>query len=255
MRIWWQSFVARDQNAPYLERLEDYLAEIAPDGVDVDVVDMSPPDRWFSRLTELRCGVLAVDNALEAASRGYDAFVFGHFQEPCLAEARSSVAIPVIGLGEASLRRASRLGRSLLLVSIDPVFIDYHWEQVARCGLSDRTAGVVGLGARVEDFAPAFAGDTVAYGALVGQFRRLAEPFVDKGVDVIVPAGGLFSLLIAKERDFRVDGAVVVNCIRVALEQAVSPRAEEAAAGDLPPEPAISEFRRFVASGRGAGKG
>ena len=35
MRIWWQSFVDPSQNAPYLERLEAYLSEIADPGTSV----------------------------------------------------------------------------------------------------------------------------------------------------------------------------------------------------------------------------
>ena len=48
MRIWWQSFVDPAQNAPYLERLAAYLAEIADDGTTVDVHGLTPPDRDFA---------------------------------------------------------------------------------------------------------------------------------------------------------------------------------------------------------------
>ena len=89
MRIWWQSFVDPVQNAPYLERLSAYLGEIADEGTSVDVHGVTPPDRDFGRLTEFRCAILAVDNALESDEQGYDAFVMGHFQDPGLYEARS----------------------------------------------------------------------------------------------------------------------------------------------------------------------
>jgi hypothetical protein len=42
-RIWWQSFVDAEQSAGYLERLSDYLTEIADDGTTVDVVGTTPP--------------------------------------------------------------------------------------------------------------------------------------------------------------------------------------------------------------------
>lgn len=252
MKIWWQSFVDEAQNAPYLARLSAYLEEAAVAECEISVVGMEPPDRWFSRLTELRCGVVAVDNALEAEAQGYDAFVFGHFQEPCLVEARHSVAIPVVGLGETSLERAVTLGRSLVLVSIDEAFIDYHWEQVARCGVRDRVAAVLGLGLRVEDFAPAFAGDDDAYDGIVSEFRRLVEPFVARGADVVVPAGGLFSLLVTREPGFAVGDAPVINCLRAALEDAEACVRESVPNADLPPSEAVGEFRAFVAGGRTA---
>ena len=167
MRIWWQSFVDPVQNAPYLERLSAYLGEIADEGTSVDVHGVTPPDRDFGRLTEFRCAILAVDNALESDEQGYDAFVMGHFQDPGLYEARSAVAIPVLGLGELALHWASLLGRHIALVSIDPVFDRWHREQADLYGVGSRVTHVTGLGLVVEDFAPAFAGDAAAYGHLL----------------------------------------------------------------------------------------
>ena len=159
MRIWWQSFVAPAQNAAYLERLAEYLDELAGPGTSIDVHGMTPPDRDFGRLTEFRCAALAIDNALEATEQGYDAFVLGHFQDPGLYEARSATRIPVVGLGESSLHVAAQLGRNIALISIDSVFEHWHREQADRYGLGGRVTHVSSLGALVEDFRAAFEGD------------------------------------------------------------------------------------------------
>ena len=259
MRIWWQSFVDREQNGPYLDRLAAYLAEIADPGTDVDVVGLSPPDRGFGRLTELRCAVLAVDNALEAVAQSYDAFVFGHFQDPGLYEARSAVEIPVVGLGEASLHWAAQLGRHLALVTIDSVFDRYHLEQAERYGLGGRVRHVVGLGLTVEDFAPAFAEEKCATARLAQRFAELVQPVVDDGVDVVVPAGALLALLLAGERGMMVGYAPVVNSVAVALKQTETAVKLRALTGlgpsrgpsfAVPPQIALDDFRRFVARGR-----
>ena len=73
-----------------------------------------------------------IRNALEAERAGYDAFVIGHFQEPGLLEIRGAVDFPVIGLGEATFLAALSMGRKLGLVTIDPIFIDWHERQVHR---------------------------------------------------------------------------------------------------------------------------
>lgn len=259
MRLWWQSFVDPEQNAPYLERLAAYLREIARPETEVNVVGMTPPDRWFGRLTELRCGVLAVDGAIEAAECGFDGFVMGHFQDPGLYEARSAVEIPVVGLGEASLHWASQLGRNIALVSIDPVFRSWHLEQADLYGLHGRVTHVVGLEAVVETFAPAFAGDDEAYAELLGRFRSLVEPLVADGADVIVPAGALPGLLLAREHGLTIGHAPVVNCVAVALkwaEAAVELRRltglgpSRGPSFRLAPPGAIDDFRSFVAHGR-----
>jgi len=217
VRIWWQSFVDPDRNEAYFERLSASLNERAREGTHVDVKGLSPPDRWFGRLTEFRCAALAIDNALEAAEQGYDAFALGHFQDPGLYEARSAVDLPVVGLGEATLHWAAQLGRRIALVSIDPVFDVWHREQADLYGLRDRVSHVAGLGALVEDFEPAFAGDAAAHERLRARFRELAEPLVADGADVIVPAGALPALLLA-EHGARVAHAPVVDSVAVLLK-------------------------------------
>ncbi len=259
MRIRWQSFVDPAQNAPYLARLQEYLTGIARPGSEVDVVGLSPPDRHFGRLTEFRCAALAIDNAIEADRGAADAFVLGHFQDAGLFEARSACRIPVVGLGESSLHWAAQLGRMIGLVSIDPVFSTWHREQADLYGLGGRIAGVAGLGAVVEDFAPAFAGEEVAVRRLFDAFEATAAPLVEAGADVIVPAGGLFGLLAADSRGLRVGHAPVVECVAVALkcaEAAVELReltGLEPSRGPsfaLAPAEAVAEFRAFIASGR-----
>jgi Asp/Glu/hydantoin racemase len=259
MRIWWQSFVDDVQGGAYLERLGAYLNEIADPGTEVRVVGMTPPDRGFGRLTEFRCAALAIDNALEAAAQDYDAFALGHFQDSGLYEARSAVEIPVVGLGEASLHWAARLGRNIALVSIDPVFERLHLEQADLYGLGGRVTHVTGLGLVVEDFAPAFAGEPGALDALLDRFRALVLPLVDDGADVVVPAGGLPGLLLAGEHGLTVGHAPVVNCIAVTLKETevavklreltgVGPSRGPSFA--LAPPESVEDFRRFAAGGR-----
>ncbi|MBM3679404.1 MAG: hypothetical protein FJW96_16250 [Actinobacteria bacterium] len=263
MRIWWQSFVDPTQNAPYLARLAEYLNEIADPGTKVAVHGTSPPDRHFGRLTEFRCAALAIDNALEAAVQGYDAYVMGHFQDPGLYEARSAVRIPAVGLGETTLHWAAQLGRNIALISIDHVFERWHLEQADLYGLHGRVSHVTALGVVVEDFAAAFAGDEAAHARMLASFRALAEPLVADGADVVIPAGALPGLLLRKEHGLTVGHAPVVNCVAVTLKAAEAWVRVQALTGlepsrgpsfALAPPGAVEDFRRFVAHGREGGE-
>lgn len=216
-RLRWQSFVDEETNAPYLARLQHFLTTTASAGTVVEVVGMSPPARDFGRVSEFRCSIAAVVSAIDAEADGYDAFVFGHFQDPGLYEARAACGIPVVGIGESSLLWASHLGRRLGIVSIDSSFTVIHLEQAERYGLGSRIIGVGGMEAKVEDFEGAFAGDVSAKQALSGVFEQAARVLIAKGADVIVVAGGLFGLLISNERRMSVDGVPVVNCTAVGL--------------------------------------
>ena len=79
-----------------------------------------------------------------------------HFQEPGLIECRGAVDIPVIGLGEATMLFACSIGRRIGLVTIDPVFVPWHEEQVIRHGLSQRVGGVTAIKADLPRFMRAF---------------------------------------------------------------------------------------------------
>jgi allantoin racemase len=254
-RIWWQSFVDPSQNEPYLRRMQAYLHEIAEPGTTVDVHGLTPPDRGFGRLTELRCSVLAVDGALRAEEDGFDAYAMGHFQDPGLYAARSAVRIPVVGLGEASLHWAAQLGRAIALVSIDQVFERWHVEQAELYGLRERVSHVVGMDAVVDDFAPAFAGDEDAYRRLLERFRALVEPLVADGADVVIPAGALPALLLSREHGLTVSHAPVVNAVAVTLKATeiavrlarltgLGPSRGPSFA--LAPEQALEDFRRLA---------
>jgi allantoin racemase len=185
--------------------------------------------------------------------------VMGHFQDPGLYELRSAVRIPVIGTGESTLLAASQLGRRIGLVTIDACFEVWHYEQADRYGLGGRVTQVAGIGCRPEDFSAAFAGDAEARSRMLADFRKCAQPMVEAGVDVIVPAGVLPGLLISSEYGLTVGHAPVVNCAAVALKSAemwVQLRklnGTEPSRGPsfaLASKQARDDFRALVASGR-----
>lgn len=216
-RIWYQSFVHPTEQKPYIERLQAYLDKAAGTGMKFEVHGLDPPDRHFHALTEFRCAAQTIRNALEAERAGYDAFVIGHFQEPGLLQIRGAVEIPVIGLGETSMLAALSMGGRLGLVTIDPVFIDWHERQIAAHCFDRRVVGVRAIEIDLPGFMRAFT-DDASYVKVRADFVEQVGPLVAKGAEVIIPAGGLPMLLFARERPFVIDGALVLNGIAVAVK-------------------------------------
>jgi Asp/Glu/hydantoin racemase len=218
-RLWYQSFVHPAEQAAYITRLQSKLDEVASPGVRFEVNGLDPPDHLFHPLTEFRCAAQTIRNALQAESTGYDAFVIGHFQEPGLLEIRGALDIPVIGLGEAALLAALSMGRRLGLVTIDPVFIDWHERQVRAQGLEQRVVGVRAIKLDLPAFMRAFT-DEAAYAHARAEFMQQVRPLVAAGAEVIIPAGGLPMLLFARECPFVIDDALVLNGIVVVAKAA-----------------------------------
>ena len=218
-KIWYQGFTDPTEHAEYFTRLQDFIGSIADPGFAYDCHGVVPSAKHVHGLTEFRCARQAILNALQAEREGYDAVVLGHFQDAGLAEMKASVDIPVIGLGEATLLYACTLGRKIGLVTIDRIFIPWHEDQVRNYGLEGRVAGVRAIDTSLADFMQAFATDA-GYRTVRDRFQSQVAPLVAEGADVIIPAGGLPMLLFSRERDFRIDGAPVLNGIALAVKLA-----------------------------------
>jgi Asp/Glu/hydantoin racemase len=218
-RIWYQSFVDPVAQRPYISRLQALLDEYAASGIRFEVHGIDPPDRYLSPLTEFRCAGRAIRNAIEAQRSGCAAFVFGHFQEPGLLEARTAVDIPVLGLGESTMLHALTLGHTFGLVTINPVFVPWLRDQIIRLGLTRQSVGVRALDTEVETYIRACE-DPTAFREVKEAFSREAMALVEAGAEVIVPAGGLPMLLFAHEKNFEVGGALVLNGLAVVVAMA-----------------------------------
>jgi allantoin racemase len=132
---------------------------------------------------------------------------------------RGAVDIPIIGLGEASMLNALSMAGKVGLVTIDPVFIDWHQRQIALHCLAERVSGVRAIRVDLAGFMRAFT-DESAYAKLRDDFIAQVGPLIAAGAEVILPAGGLPMLLFSRERPFVIDGALVLNGIAVAVKAA-----------------------------------
>jgi len=219
-KIVWQGFTDPVANRPYVDRLVAYLNEIADPGFEFAFAGISPPDFHLHRLTELRCAVQALAGAVELERDGVDAIILGHFQDAGLWELKSTLSIPLVGLGEASILYACQLGYRFGLITIDPRFKEWHEQQVRGYGLEGRCAGVRAMQTSVDLFMRAFDGDEAASADVESQFETLGRELVDAGAEVLIPAGGLPALLLGTRTGYAIDGAAVLNANAVAAKQA-----------------------------------
>jgi Asp/Glu/hydantoin racemase len=219
IRILWQSYQDPAEHHGYFAALGRYLAELADPGTRFEIAGMVPPDRHLHRLTELRCAVTAIRNALHAERTGYDAVVIGHFQDSGLHDIRASIDLPVVGLGETALQHAATLGQRIGLVTKDEVFRPVHEEQVERSGLADRVVGIAVVAIPPAELLAARE-DPAAHARVVETFAGGARPLLDAGAEVLIPAGALPSMGVGAGRDLAVDGARVVEAVAVAAKTA-----------------------------------
>ena len=214
-RIWFQGATDRVHMAPYISKVEAHLKAILDSEFSATFHTTTPPATTTHAITEFRVARNLIRNAVEAERQGYAAMAITHFQDAGLMEVKSVVDIPVLGLGETTLLHACTLGRKLGLVTINPVFVPWHEDQVIRYGLQQRVVGVRAVKATVKDFIDAFASKE-AFEKLKPLWERECRVLLDAGADVIVPAGGLPMMLFSGE----FEGAPVVHGITVIAKSA-----------------------------------
>lgn len=251
-RIWAQGATDQAGHAPYLDRLLPHLKACADPGFEVHFHTITPSVTTVHALSEFRFSHEVIRGAIRAEREGYAAFYMNHFQDVGLQEARASVGIPVLGLGETSLLHACTLGRRLGLLCINKAFIPTHWDQVTRYGLRERVTGVRAVDASIADWMQAFRSPE-RKAALWSVFEQEARGLLDAGADVIVPTGGIPMMLFGAQAGANVDGAPIVNGCTVvvkAAEMAVKLRRLEGLGPSrlpqsgyaLPSEQALREF-------------
>jgi Asp/Glu/hydantoin racemase len=218
-KIWFQGATDRVHMAPYIAKVEAHLRGILDPDFSATFHTTTPPATTTHAVTEYRIGRNLIENAVEAQRQGYAAMAITHFQDAGLAEAKSVVDIPVLGLGETTLMHALTLGRKLGLVTINPIFIPWHEDQVIRYRLQGRVVGVRAVQATVADFIDSFASEA-AKAKLAPKWERECRVLLDAGADVIVPAGGLPMMLFGAERGANIDGAPIVNGVTLIAKTA-----------------------------------
>ena len=214
-KLWFQGATDKVHMAPYIAKVEAHLKSILDPEFEATFHTTTPPATTTHAITEFRIARNLIKNAVEAEKQGCAAMVITHFQDAGLAEVKSVVDIPVIGLGETTLSHALTLGRKLGLVTINPVFIPWHEDQVIRYGLQQRVVGVRAVQATVADFINAFA-DQKSFDALYPKWEKEVRALLAAGADVIVPAGGLPMMLFSGE----FEGAPVVNGVTLVAKTA-----------------------------------
>ena len=219
MKLWYQSYVDYENGAQYWDELGKHLKAVAEPDTIIDIKGITPHDSYAHPIVEWRCAREVICNAVKAEREGYDAFIIGHFQDAGLYEARSVVDIPVIALGEASMLYACQLGQRIGIVTINTRYIPWFHHQIGKYGLKERVTGVDAMQFDPGQILAAFGSDERLENVR-NLFDTQGRPLVERGIDVLIPGGGIPMLLFSQIDQHRVQGAPVINGIPIVVKMA-----------------------------------
>lgn len=223
MKIWYQSMAPVARLPNYRKSLAA-KALVASDGRIEAFVNGVREERYKGRLpadvhkypyAKLVLQLDAIEFGMQAEKEGHAAYVIGSFSEPFLTETRSVLGIPVVSLAEAALLAACALGERFALVTLSAEYARRLRLVVRRHGLESRLTNVYATSRPMDegDVERAFA----APAALIDDVTTIARRATGEGADVIIPAEGLLSEVLAQNRVTTIDQATIIDCVGAAV--------------------------------------
>jgi Asp/Glu/hydantoin racemase len=215
MRLFYQSFgVSRgSRDGAYGRVLKRILDSAAAPGTEISVNGLSPHRAIAEqyRYLEFLDTAEVLENGLRAEAEGYDAFLIGNIFDPGLHELRELLNIPVLGLRESSVHVACLMGTTFSLINVNPKFTHRIVEGIKRQGLASRLVSVEQMKLDRPGVFDLALRDDAAKPEIVGQFVECARRSIEKGAEVLIPAGGSLMALLADAGVHRIDAAPVLN--------------------------------------------
>lgn len=217
MRLYYQTLgMSRgSKSGHYGQLLRGVIERAAAPGTQIDIFGLAPhravADQY--RYLEFLDTSEVIENGLEAQADGYDAFLIGNFFQPGLHELRELLTIPVLGLAESSVSMACLMGPTFSLINVNPKFNRRIVDGITLQGLAGRMVSVEMLTVeRPGVFDLALQDESVRDG-IVAQFRDTAKRALDKGAEVLIPAGGSLMAALLQAGVQEVEGAPVLDGI------------------------------------------
>ena len=232
MRLYYQTLgMSRKSNSgSYGQALQKIISSASSAGTTVDIRGLSPHRavadqyRYLAFLDTQE----VLENGLQAEKDGYDAFLIGNIFQPGLHELRELLNIPVLGLAECAVQMACLMGPRFSIINVNPKFNRSIVEGIQLQGLESRMVSVEMMSVeRPSVFDEALSNPEIR-STIEKQFTETARRALDKGAEVLIPAGGSLMAALIEAGIFQVDGAPVLNGIMALIkigEMAVQMRA------------------------------
>lgn len=225
MKFWYQTMTDIERYPSYRAAIQGRADEIL-EGGEIDLHGVAPGTYGDHTPVEVLAypgmhhGLLGqvVDNVRRAEREGYDGVILGSWSEPFLRESRSLVDITVTSMAESTLLVGCAVAGQIGLVTVAPGIKDMALRIIAKHRMQGRVAAIEVLDPPVDedDLAAAMADPT----GMLARFDAAARRVMDAGADVVIPAEGVLSELVALGQLTHVGPVSVMDCVAVTMMHA-----------------------------------
>ena len=209
-RVLYLSMSRAEYSPNYFPFLRSYLDQVKSADIEVELrgtrVGRIDSFRFFETLD----WISILDSVIAAEQEGFDAVAIGNILDPAMREARSMVDIPVLGLGETSMLTACMMGSKFSLIGVNPFVGGRFEENVAKYGLQNRLASIESMGLTPHELDACFSDETGRRTAIEA-FSAAARASLDRGAEVVIPAGGRLVAFLNAVGIREIDGAPLLD--------------------------------------------
>jgi allantoin racemase len=212
MKLWYQSLTRQTAWPAYHEALRRVLDAAKDPGTEIEIHGIEKRggigDQY--RYLEFIEANEVLENVDRATKAGFDAFLIGNFADPGLREAREICNMPVLGLCETSVHLANMMAGNFSLVAGNEKSVCKIVENVTKYGLREKLFAVRKMKVnRLVDLDQAFTNPAVKT-SLIDEFLSAASSNVAEGAEIVIPAIGVFMVLLANNGIHKVSPGIPI---------------------------------------------
>ncbi|MFB6309985.1 MAG: aspartate/glutamate racemase family protein [Salinirussus sp.] len=217
MEIVYHSLGNLDRLSGYADAMVDYLDEVSRPDTTVELRGtpkggLADTYRFFS--FQDAHGVAAT---IASERDRVDAIAVGNILDPAVREGRTITDIPILGLGETSYLTACSVAESAAVIPLTPEWEPQLRDRIRMYDLSERIPVVRGMDIGLERMADAFYEDDKRQQVLDG-FEAAVVDCVEQGVELVIPGGGIISMLLNQEGITELHGVPVMDQVSVLVK-------------------------------------
>lgn len=214
MKLWYQSLARQTESTPYGAILRRVIDSCVDPGTEVHIQGVAEAAGIgiHYRFLEYHDMKEVIYNAIRAEKEGYDAFLIGNSSDAGIREAREMVNIPVLGLSETGMHIACMMGANFGLITVSEKWTPRNVENVRRYGLESRLVGCEPLHTSPLELKKAMVNKALR-ADVIADFMAAAKRLLERGAEVIIPAGGDVIVFLAEDGIYEVERAPILNGI------------------------------------------
>ena len=219
MRILYQSLASIGHDpvySAYESAMLEHMASVkgTETQVDIEGVPLMIPQSTEHAYMEYLALPQTIENAVRAEERGYEGLVIGCFTDPGHDILKSALHIPVTFSGEASMYGACLLGKKFTFLARTENTARRIAANVKLYGLSEKAVLYGVLNAPLQLLAQSFQDPA----DIIKIFYSKCEEVIKRGAEVIIPACGILSVLLAANKIKTYKGAVILDTLAFSLK-------------------------------------